>query len=124
MDHLQQKKKWKKRGRKAMGIRRRLRAASDRPRLSVHRSAKNITVQLIDDLKGTTLVSAGTLEKDMSAQVTDKSKTEAAQLVGALIAERAIAAGVTEVSFDRSWHRYHGRVKALADSAREAGLKF
>ncbi|MFT7516369.1 MAG: large subunit ribosomal protein L18 [Myxococcota bacterium] len=124
MDHLQQKKKWKKRGRKAMGIRRRLRAASDRPRLSVHRSAKNITVQLIDDLKSTTLVSAGTLEKDTSVQISGKSKTEAAQFVGALIAERALAVGVTEVSFDRSWHRYHGRVKALADSAREAGLKF
>jgi large subunit ribosomal protein L18 len=124
MDHLQQKKKWKKRGRKAMGIRRRLRAASDRPRLSVHRSAKNITVQLIDDLNGATLASAGTLEKDMVAQFAGKNKTEAAQIVGQAIAERAIAAGVSDVSFDRSWHRYHGRVKALAESAREAGLKF
>jgi len=107
-----------------MGIRRRLRAASDRPRLSVHRSAKNITVQLIDDLNGATLASAGTLEKDMVAQVAGKNKTEAAQIVGQAIAERAIAAGVSDVSFDRSWHRYHGRVKALAESAREAGLKF
>ncbi|MDP6963619.1 MAG: 50S ribosomal protein L18 [Planctomycetota bacterium] len=124
MDHLQQKKKWKKRGRKAMGVRRRLRAASDRPRLSVHRSSKNISVQLIDDLSGVTLVSAGTLEKATAEQVAGKSKTEAAKVIGAVIAERAIAAGVSEVSFDRSWHRYHGRVKALADSAREAGLKF
>ncbi|MDE0585844.1 MAG: 50S ribosomal protein L18 [Planctomycetota bacterium] len=124
MDHLQQKKKWKKRSRKAMGVRRRLRAASDRPRLSVHRSAKNITVQLIDDLSGATLASAGTLDKSMADLVAGKNKTEAAQIVGVAIAERVLAAGVTEVSFDRSWHRYHGRVKALADSAREAGLKF
>lgn len=124
MDHLQQKKKWKKRGRKAMGIRRRLRAASDRPRLSVFRSAKHISVQIIDDLAGVTLASASTLDKEMRSECEGKDKTTKAQLVGAKVAERAKAAGVENVAFDRSWYLYHGRVKALADAAREGGLKF
>ena len=124
MDHLQQKKKWKKRNRKTMGIRRRLRNSSDRPRLSVNRSAKNISVQLIDDLQGVTLASASTQEKSLHAEVSGKTKVEAARVIGATIAERAQEAGVKEVCFDRSWYRFHGRVKALADSAREAGLKF
>ncbi len=124
MDHLQQKKKWKKRHRKAMGIRRRLRQSSDRPRLSVYRSSKHISVQIIDDLSGVTLASAGTLEASIRPELDGLDKTARAKVVGAKIAERAKAAGVEEVMFDRSWYLYHGRVKALAEAAREGGLKF
>ena len=92
-----------------------------RVRLSVHRSNKNISVQLIDDVRGVTLASASTMEKDLG--VVGKGNVEAAQKVGALIAERAKAAGVEEAYFDRGGFLYHGRVRALADAAREGGLK-
>ena len=92
-----------------------------RVRLSVHRSNKNISVQLIDDVRGVTLASASTMEKDLG--VVGKGNVEAAQKVGALIVERAKAAGVEEAYFDRGGFLYHGRVKALADAAREGGLK-
>ncbi|MBY6002482.1 50S ribosomal protein L18 [Salipiger bermudensis] len=92
-----------------------------RVRLSVHRSNKNISVQLIDDVRGVTLASASSMEKDLG--VVGKGNVEAAQKVGALIAERAKAAGVEEAYFDRGGFLYHGRVKALADAAREGGLK-
>lgn len=124
MDHLQQKKKWERRLRKTRGVRRRLRASSDRPRLSVFRSAKHISVQVIDDLAGHTLASASSTEKEFRGGDAGKDKTERAVLVGKRIAERAAEAGITEVKFDRSWYLYHGRVKALADAAREGGLKF
>jgi large subunit ribosomal protein L18 len=91
-------------------------------RLSVHRSNKNISVQLIDDVKGVTLASASSLEKDLG--VVGKNNVEAATKVGALIAERAKAAGVEECYFDRGGFLFHGKVKALADAAREGGLKF
>lgn len=91
-------------------------------RLSVHRSNKNISVQLIDDVKGITLASASSLEKDLG--VVGKNNVEAAAKVGALIAERAKAAGVEECYFDRGGFLFHGKVKALADAAREGGLKF
>ncbi|MBT31155.1 50S ribosomal protein L18 [Thalassobius sp. S69A] len=91
-------------------------------RLSVHRSNKNISVQLIDDVKGVTLASASSLEKDLG--VVGKNNVEAAAKVGALIAERAKAAGVEECYFDRGGFLFHGKVKALADAAREGGLKF
>ena len=104
-------------------VRNKLRAMSDgRPRLSVHRSSKNISVQLIDDAQGRTLVAASTLEKDLG--VVGHNNREAAAKVGALIAERAKAAGVEEVVFDRGGFLFHGKVKALADAAREGGLKF
>ena len=90
-------------------------------RLSVHRSNKNISVQLIDDVKGVTLASASSLEKDLG--VVGKNNVEAAAKVGALIAERAKAAGVEECYFDRGGFLFHGKVKALADAAREGGLK-
>ncbi|MDJ0823193.1 MAG: 50S ribosomal protein L18 [Paracoccaceae bacterium] len=90
-----------------------------RPRLSVHRSNKNISVQLIDDVKGVTLAAASSMEKDLSGQNT----VETAAKVGAAIAERAKKAGVEEAYFDRGGFLYHGKVKALADAAREAGLK-
>ncbi|MFZ5962644.1 50S ribosomal protein L18 [Thalassococcus sp. BH17M4-6] len=92
-----------------------------RVRLSVHRSNKNISVQLIDDVKGVTLASASSMEKDLG--VVGKNNVEAATKVGTTIAERAKKAGVEEAYFDRGGFLFHGRVKALADAAREAGLK-
>jgi len=96
--------------------------ASGRPRLSVHRSNKNISVQLIDDANGVTLAAASSLEKDLG--VVGKNNVEAAGKVGAAIAERAKKAGVEDVYFDRGGFLFHGRIKALADAAREGGLKF
>ena len=93
-----------------------------RARLSVHRSNKNISVQLINDVDGRTLASASSLEKDLG--VVGKNNVEAAAKVGAAIAERAKAAGVEECYFDRGGFLFHGKVKALADAAREGGLKF
>jgi large subunit ribosomal protein L18 len=92
-----------------------------RPRLSVHRSNKNISVQLIDDVNGVTVASASSLEKDLG--VVGKNNVEAAAKVGAAIAERAKKAGVTEAYFDRGGFLFHGKVKALAQAAREGGLK-
>ncbi|MRX50398.1 50S ribosomal protein L18 [Paracoccus sp. S-4012] len=104
-------------------VRNKLKAMSDgRPRLSVHRSNKNISVQLIDDVGGRTLAAASTLEKDLG--LVGKNNVEAAARIGAMIAERAKAAGVEEVVFDRGGFLFHGKVKALADAAREGGLKF
>lgn len=96
--------------------------ANGRPRLSVHRSSKNISVQLIDDVAGVTLASASTLEKDLG--VVGKNNVEAAAKIGAAIAERAKAKGVEAVVFDRGGFLFHGKIKALADAAREGGLKF
>jgi large subunit ribosomal protein L18 len=94
--------------------------AYGRPRLSVHRSDKNIYAQIIDDLSGRTLAAASSLEKDVKSG----NATEGAAAVGKLIAERGKAAKIEEVIFDRGSYLYHGRVKALADAAREGGLKF
>ena len=96
--------------------------ANGRPRLSIHRSNKNIHVQVIDDLAGKTLASASTLEKGLG--VVGKNNVDAAAKVGAAIAERAKKAGVEDVIFDRGGFLFHGKVKALADAAREGGLKF
>jgi large subunit ribosomal protein L18 len=96
--------------------------AGERPRLSVHRSSKNISVQLIDDAQGRTLAAASTLEKDLG--FVGKNNKDAAARIGAEIAARAKAAGVEEVYFDRGGFLFHGKVKALADAAREGGLKF
>lgn len=98
------------------------REAGDKPRLSVHRSNKNISVQLIDDVQGVTLAAASSLEKDLG--VFGKNNVEAAAKVGAAIAERAKEKGVEECYFDRGGFLFHGKVKALADAAREGGLKF
>jgi large subunit ribosomal protein L18 len=124
MDHLQQKKKWDRRLRKTLGIRRRLRLSSDRPRLTVFRSAKHISAQVVDDLAGRTLAAASDLDKDLRAELAGKKKQERAAAVGRAVAQRASAAGVQEVKFDRGWYLYHGRIKALADAARAGGLKF
>jgi large subunit ribosomal protein L18 len=96
--------------------------ANGRPRLSVHRSSKNISVQLIDDAEGRTLAAASTLEPDLGLK--GMNNKEAAAKIGAEIAARAKAAGVEEVFFDRGGFLFHGKVKALADAAREGGLKF
>ncbi|MDG4650248.1 50S ribosomal protein L18 [Roseibacterium sp. SDUM158017] len=96
--------------------------AAGRPRLSVHRSNKNISVQLIDDAEGRTLASASSLEASLG--IIGKNNVEAAAKVGAAIAERAKKAGIEECYFDRGGFLFHGRVKALADAAREGGLKF
>ncbi|MFN3642942.1 MAG: 50S ribosomal protein L18 [Gemmobacter sp.] len=104
-------------------VRNKLRKMADgRLRLSVHRSNKNISAQLIDDARGVTLAAASTLEKDLGFY--GKKNVEAAAKVGATIAERALKAGVEEVYFDRGGFLFHGRIKALADAAREGGLKF
>ena len=109
--------------RRRMRVRNKLRkTAGDRPRLSVHRSNKNISVQLIDDVKGITLAAASSLEKDLG--VVGKNNLEASAKVGAAIAERAKKAGVEVCYFDRGGFLFHGKVKALADAAREGGLKF
>ncbi|WP_020178179.1 50S ribosomal protein L18 [Methylopila sp. M107] len=99
-------------------------AASGRPRLSVHRSSKQIYAQIIDDAKGVTLASASTLDKDFRASKKTGADIAAAAEVGKLVAERAAAAGVKDVVFDRGGYIYHGRVKALAEAAREGGLNF
>ena len=99
-------------------------AAHGRLRLSVHRSSKNIYAQIIDDVAGRTLVAASTLEKDVRGAIKSGANKAAATAVGRLVAERAVKAGLKEVVFDRGAFLYHGRVKALAEGAREAGLKF
>ena len=100
------------------------RAANGRARLSVFRSSKHIYAQVIDDDKGSTVASASSIEKDMRTSLKTGANIEAAKAVGKLVAERASAKGVKEVVFDRGGYLYHGRVKALADAAREGGLKF
>ncbi|WP_315919981.1 50S ribosomal protein L18 [Mesorhizobium sp. SP-1A] len=111
--------------RRAARIRRQIKAvANGRPRLSVHRTSKHIYVQVIDDASGHTVAAASTLEKDLKGSLKTGADTAAAAAVGKLIAERASKAGVKEVVFDRGSYIYHGRVKALADAAREGGLSF
>ena len=111
--------------RRAQRIRRQIKSVSNgRLRLSVHRSSKNIHAQIIDDAKGHTVASASTLEKDLKGSLKTGADTAAAAAVGKLVAERAAKAGVKEVVFDRGPYIYHGRVKALAEAAREAGLTF
>ncbi len=100
------------------------RMADQRPRLSVFRSGKHIYAQVIDDRQHVTLVSASTMDKEMRGKVKTGGDISAAGLIGKTIAERAIAKGVKEVIFDRGGYKFHGRVKALADAAREGGLSF
>ena len=104
-------------------VRRAVKAAGNgRARLSVHRSGKHIYAQVIDDVKGQTLASASSLEKDMRAK--SGANVDAAKAVGILVAKRAVEKGVKDVVFDRGGYRYHGRIKALGDAAREGGLNF
>jgi large subunit ribosomal protein L18 len=111
--------------RRAARVRRAVKkAANGRARLSVFRSSKNIYAQVIDDVAGKTLASASTLEKDLRGSLKTGSDRDAASAVGKLVAERAVKAGVSDVVFDRGRYLFHGRVKALADAAREGGLEF
>ena len=98
------------------------RSANGRPRLSVFRSSKHIYAQVIDDVKGSTVAAASSLEKDLRGKT--GANVEAAKAVGKLVAERAVQKGVKQVVFDRGGFRYHGRIKAVGDAAREAGLSF
>lgn len=93
-------------------------------RLTVHRTNSHIYAQLIDDKNGSTIASASTLEKDLRNQLSSGGNVSAAKFVGKRIAEKAMHIGIREIAFDRSGYKYHGRIKALADSAREVGLKF
>lgn len=111
--------------RRKVRIRKKLSGTSDRPRLVVFKSSKHIYAQIIDDTKHMTLLSASSLSKELQEQLKNvEGKISVAQLVGKLIAQKAKANGITRIAFDRGGYIYHGRVKALADSAREAGLEF
>lgn len=110
------------RARRKAHIRKTVRGSAARPRLSVFRSATHIYAQVVDDVSGNTLVSASTVQKDVTGE--GNGNIEGAKRVGAVIAQRAQAAGIKSVVFDRNGFLYHGRVKALADAAREAGLEF
>lgn len=111
-----------RRSRRRVGIRKRISGNASRPRLSIYKSLNHMYAQVIDDLQGKTLAAASTSDKSLSLAKT--GNTAAAAAVGTSIAQKARAAGVTQVSFDRGGFRFHGRVKALADAARKAGLKF
>jgi large subunit ribosomal protein L18 len=105
-------------------LRVKVQGTSERPRLNVYRSLEHIYAQVIDDSKGHTLASASTLDAEVKRAIEGKKKAEAAKIVGQTVATRAKAAGILKVVFDRGGNRYHGRVKALADGAREGGLEF
>lgn len=110
--------------RRKRGIRKRIRGTMERPRLTVFRSGRNIGVQIIDDDRGVTLCSASTRDKELRDGLGYGGNSAAAKSIGTAIAERAANSQITEVCFDRNGYRYHGRLKALADAAREAGLSF
>lgn len=105
-------------------IRKNLSGSTARPRLAVFRSLSNISAQVIDDSTGRTIASASSLEAEVKAQALKKKKTDVAKIVGALVADRTKQAGIETVVFDRGGYQYHGRVQALADAARERGLRF
>ena len=111
--------------RRKLRVRRELASdSSGRPRLSVHRTSRHIYAQVIDDSRGHTVAAASSLDKDMKAKLKTGADKAAASAVGKLLAERATQAGIKAVVFDRGGYRYHGRIKALADGAREGGLSF
>lgn len=105
-------------------IRAKISGTAERPRLNVYRSLKNIYAQVIDDREGHTLVAASTLETDLSSELEGKTKKEQAAVVGRVVAERALEAGISRVVFDRGGYPYHGRIKAVAEAARKSGLEF
>lgn len=122
MDH--QKSKHVRQLRRRQHVRNRITGTSDRPRLTVFRSSKHIYAQLVDDLQGVTLAAASTVAKDAKKGTPYGGNVKAAVAVGKLIAEAAKSKGITKAAFDRGHYRYHGRIKALADAAREGGLQF
>ncbi len=105
-------------------VRAKVKGITSRPRLCVFRSSNHIYAQVVDDSQGHTLTSASTLDPELKDETAGKMKTGKAELVGSLIANRALAKGINQVVFDRGGYKYHGRVKALAEAARQAGLKF
>lgn len=105
-------------------VRKKIQGTAERPRLNVYRSSKHIYAQLIDDVAGVTIVSASTLDKALSSEISNGGNVESARKVGELIAKRAQDKGVKGIVFDRGGYLYHGRIQALADAAREAGLEF
>jgi len=119
---IQQQRRNETRGRIHDRIRRKIRGAAERPRLNVFRSQKHIYAQVVDDMQGRTLVTASSVEKDFSAK--SGGTVASAKQVGKLVAQRAQEKGIRHVAFDRGGYQYHGRIKALADAAREAGLQF
>ena len=121
---MSRKSREDQRKRRHRRVRAKISGTGERPRLNVYRSLENIYAQVIDDAQGHTLVSASTIDPEVAKMIDGKPKTEQAKIVGEVIAKRAKEAGVEDVVFDRGGYRYHGRVKALADGAREGGLKF
>jgi large subunit ribosomal protein L18 len=122
MNH--EKRNYVQRKRRAWRVRKHIRGTPDRPRLCIKRSLKHTYAQLIDDTRGATIASAATTEPSLKAEVKYGGNKAAAAIIGKTVAERAIAAGVKKICFDRGGAKYHGRVAALADAAREAGLSF
>ncbi len=112
------------RDRRRKHVRKKVFGTPERPRLNVFRSLNHIYAQVIDDTQGHTLVSASTVDAGVREQLSDKTKTEQARVVGQVLGERALDKGIKKVVFDRAGYKFHGRVKALADAAREAGLDF
>jgi large subunit ribosomal protein L18 len=121
---MAKKSRYEARKRRQTRVRAKIYGTTDRPRLNVYRSLTGIYAQVINDEAGHTLVSASTIDKEVAAKIEGKTKSEAAKVVGMTVAERAQKVGITQVVFDRGGYRYHGRIKALADGAREGGLKF
>lgn len=122
MDRAKQRRVARKR--RHVRVRKRLQGSTERPRLSVFRSLKHIQAQVIDDSQGHTLVAASTMDAEVLAKLSGKDKSDQAAVVGQVLAERALAAGIQQVVFDRGGYVYHGRVKALAEAARKGGLQF
>ena len=120
----QQKERRRKRIRRHLRVRKKVFGTPERPRLTVYRSLKHIHAQIIDDLAGRTLAAASTQSPDLQEALVGKKKTEAAKIIGKRLAEKALAHGIRAVVMDRAGYKYHGRVKALADAAREVGLIF
>lgn len=112
------------RRRRQLRVRRKIQGTAERPRLNVFRSLKNIYAQIIDDQQGVTLVAASTMSPEVKGTLSSGGNKEAAAAVGKIIAQKAVDQGITRVVFDRAGNIYHGRVKALAEAAREGGLKF
>jgi large subunit ribosomal protein L18 len=118
------KKKHKKRQRRRYHVRNRLRGTADHPRLCIHRSLKHFSCQLVDDLSGKTIASASTRDKNVRSGVGNGGNCDAAAMIGQAIAQKVAATGIKTVKLDRGHNKYHGRVKAFADAAREGGLEF
>ena len=116
--------KRQRRARRKIRVRKRVFGSAEKPRLTVFRSNRSISAQLVDDLSGRTLVQAGTLNRDVRETLEESGNVAAASRVGELLAQRAVVQGIRQVAFDRNGYRFHGRIKALAEAAREGGLKF